>query len=398
MKRGAYYDRDDRLYSLFLAWADFGHQYVAPFAEQHDANNTFNLEAWRQLGAEGFFDKMGGTKGVSSDYKWWDAVAMLEGLASTALDSGFVVTALSQMAFAFVYDGLTDSAPDFGQLIERLGKGMVTATAIAEPHTGTDIANLQTIATPKGEGWILNGEKTNISHAPTAEWVLVLGRIPELGKKGLTLFLLDAKKHVWECSPPDHKLGNRTLPTASLTFRDIELTRADILGEPGEAMRVLNSMMSFSRALYGMLGPALLRPLMEQAKTFVASRKSGGKSLDDHQHIQRKLAECMMGLEQSRWTAVGAIGQIMDGENMASMASSVAKLTGVRNMERMMRDLLSIFGSQGYQDPLLGRMMRDTMGWMNMGGTEEAQLMSIYNGFSRFPLRFSEPWEPRRLR
>lgn len=383
MAQVPYYYHDPNRDFLFRDGARLGEEKVAPFAEQHDHDQTFNMAAWKALDELRFWEILKFKKGVHPFNKWFEMVAQLEGLASTAQDAGFVVAALSQAAFVMVIETFSPPFLSVNHILDRLAAGMVTATAIAEPHTGTDTRNLQTIALPNGDHWLLNGVKTNISLAPQAELILVLGRMPGKDKKDQTLFLLNKEKHSWEVGPTDDKLGCRSLPTATVTFRDVVIRQEDILGKPGEGMEAMLGFMGYARALYGMLGPILLTPAMERAKAYLQERQSGGKNLSQHQHIQRKIAECMIGMEQSKWMAIGAIGQVIDGLPEAAMSSSVAKITGMRNMERMARDILSIFGSEGYKDPYLGRIVRDSMAWMNMGGTEEAHLMNIFHQWAK---------------
>lgn len=391
--RTPYYYQASEFHSYFHAWAEFGRDYVAPKAAALDAANEFNHEAWKRLADEGFWKWIATTKKQIFDTQWWDFSATLQGLASEACDSGFIVSAIAQAATVYTIYHYHSNHLYKNKVLDAVNDdGVLIATAIAEPHTGTDVRALKTIAETKNGKLLLNGEKTNISHAPTAEYILVLARMPELGKKDLALFLLGPENTGIERGTADDKLGNRTLPTSWLKFNDVEILPHQIIGK-GDTVNAIDTLMGLARGYYGMVGPQLFRPLLKRAQTHINARQSGNKPLSEHQHIQRKISECILSIEQAHWTGMGAVANVMEGNSRRSLAGSIAKITGMRAMEQISRDILSILGSEGYKDELVTRMLRDTMGWMNIGGTEEAHLINIFNHYAKGGLRYDEPYE-----
>lgn len=360
----------------------FGRREVAPRAQRMGGENAFDHESWEKLCATGIWKMIiPGAHGGTGE-GWWDFTAALEGLARTACDGGFVLTAISQAAFirGLHIFGTPEQQERYFPMLLR---GALTATAIAEPHSGTDATGVKTQATRKGGGLVLNGEKYNIAHAPTAELLLVVGRMPDLGKRDLTLFLLDPSHGEIQRGAAQSKMGNRTIPTSWLRFQDLRIAKENSLGEPGKGLRVLSQIASLARIYYGLMGGQLLKPVLDEALKHIRERESFKRPLSEHQYVQRKITEVVIGMAQSRWTGLGALGQLLSGDREAFMNSSVAKIVGTEAFLNNARELMGLFGSNGYLDGLAAHLYKDASGWITVGGTEEMHRINVFNQLMR---------------
>jgi alkylation response protein AidB-like acyl-CoA dehydrogenase len=373
---------NDEQISLKAQFADFGRQEVAPRAVELARENAFDYESWEKLAATDFWKLI-----VSKEYGglgngWWDFTAAMEGLASAACDGGFVLTAISNAVFIRGLS-LFGTPEQKGKYFPMLLRGALTATAIAEPHSGTDTSAIRTAARREGGKLLLSGEKYNIAHAPTAELTLIVGRMPELGKRDVTLFLLDQDHTGLVRGEAESKMGNRTIPTSWLRMEDIPVSEESILGGPGDGIQTLVQMASLGRIYYGLVGAQLLTPLLDAALAHVQSRESFKRPIADHQHVQRKITDAVVGIAQSRWTALGALGELLVGKKEALLTSSVAKLVGTEAFLKHARDLMSLFGSDGYLEGLASHLYQDASGWITVGGTEEMHRINIFNQLVR---------------
>ncbi len=360
----------------------FGLESVALRAKELATLNQFDHESWIKLCQSGLFELIVPEKYGGKGSNWWDFTAALEGLASGCGDGGFLLSVISQAGFIRGLN-LLGSPFQMEKYFPRLLKGELTATAIAELHTGSDLSSLRTWAQAEGNNWLLVGEKWNIAHAPTASTCLVVGRIPELGKRDLTLFLVDRNHSGFSSGPPDEKLGNRTLPTSWLKFENVQLKAEDILGDPGDGMKALFPILALQRIYYGWMTSRLLLPVLQDVLCFLEPRSSFKEPLLKHQHVQRKLVDTLIDLENSRWTGIGALHQLLTGKPTAAMQSSIAKLTGVKTCLKGSRDLLTLLGSNGYQASKASYLIKDALGFLTVGGTEEMHRISIFNQFMR---------------
>ena len=376
-------DWNDHQQELFDRYLQFGRTEIAPRAMELAAANQFDAAGWQELSQMGFFQEVipGEYGGLGVD--WWNFTAALEGLATGCGDGGFLLTAISQAGFI---RGLlaSGSAAQKAKYLPLVLDGGLTATAIAESQTGSDLSSLETSAVAaEGQGWLLNGYKWNIAHAPTATASLVVGRMPELGKRDITLFLVDHDLPGVTTGLPDEKLGNRTLPTGWLKFADTPLSEEHILGSPGSGPKALSPIVLLQRIYYGWMTSRLLQPVLDDALSFLEKRQSFKRPLLEHQYVQGKLTEVLLGMSQSRWVGLGAMHQLLSGAPDAALQSSVAKLTGVRACFRGAHDLLTLLGSNGYQNSRASHLMQDAIGFGTVGGTEEMHRINIFNQFMR---------------
>jgi alkylation response protein AidB-like acyl-CoA dehydrogenase len=295
------------------------------------------------------------------------------------MDAGFLLTVVNHAAFlhGLVRQG---SPGQKGKWMPKLLKGMLTATAIAEPHSGTDASGSQSIARESDGHWLLNGSKWNISHANTAGLYAVLGKMDGLGP---TLFLLEANAKGITVGEPQSKLGNRSLPTASIHFEDCAISEENIIGKAGRGMQALGEFVTLARIWDGWMGAMLICPLIDKAMAWLEERHSFGQPLLEHQHVQSKIAEALLALQQARWVGRGALRQMLANAPDKAMMSSIAKLCGSRAALGAALDLLSLMGSEGYLEGPFERLTRDAIGLMMVGGTEEMHKINIFNQFKK---------------
>lgn len=372
-------DWNSKQKTLFDTYEAFGREVIAPRAADLGDANLFDQSGWDQLCQLGFFNSI---ISEESGAKWWDFTAGLEGLASGCSDGGFLLSVISQAGFIRGLS-LLGTNEQQAKYFPQIRAGKLSATAIAEPQSGSDLSSLETSAVQDSTNWLLNGNKWNIAHAPSASFCLVVGRMPELGKRDLTLFLVDSNRPGFSSGPPDEKLGNRTLPTSWLKFEDLLLTASDILGTAGDGLRALGPIVTLQRIYYGWMTSRLLVPILEDALDFLEPRSSFKLPLLKHQYIQGKISDTLISLEQSRWVGIGALHQLLSGHRKAGMQSSIAKLTGVQACLNSTRDLLSLLGSNGYQNSRASRLVKDALGFITVGGTEEMHRINIFNQFMR---------------
>lgn len=363
-------------------FADFGRHEVAPRALACAAANAFDAESWQKLAQTDFWKLPLPVSLGGSGRGWWDFTAAIEGLARTCSDGGFLMSVIGQAAFIRGILEMGTEAQQHAVLPELLAGGLC-ATAIAEPHTGTDARAVQTVAQRQGAGWVLEGEKRNIAHAPGADWLLVLGRMPDLGKRDATLFLLHGGAEGLQRGPANAKLGNRTLPTGWIRFEGVPVSEAEVLGKPGDGLRALGKVSNLMRAYYGLLAAQLALPLLDRAGQWLEQRESMGRGLLEQQHVQRKLVDAIAGVHSSRMTGLGAVSAVLAEKAEAGMLASVAKMAGTEALVRATQDLMTLMGSEGYQEGLAAHLHSDAAGWLLAGGTEEMHRINVFQQWRR---------------
>ncbi|WP_309794263.1 acyl-CoA dehydrogenase [Caballeronia sp. LZ024] len=262
-------------------------------------------------------------------------------------------------------------------------RGEVSATGIAEPRTGTDVRSIETTLSEDGDGYRLNGTKFNIAHAPIMDFVLVVTRLVGRESSNITLVLLDRDTPGIETGSEDDKLGNRNLPTGQLHFNDVNVCASQILGQPSRGLGHLIDIISLGRLYYGLAAANLLAPFVAEAMQYVANRSSFKSTIDSHQYIQKRLVDMKIGMERSRWSAYGALGQLLNNHPEALLSCSIAKVVGAEDLISSATSLVKLYGSVGYHNGCIGQLVKDALGFSSVGGTDEMHRKNIFNQMQR---------------
>lgn len=343
---------------------------------------TFAWDAWRALSEAGLWrlpvpEHLGGAGGT-----WPQFVEAFEAIASTLRSVGFAMALANQATLirALLVHG---SPAQLDRHLPRLLGGAVGATAISEKGTGTEVRALETHLTRDGNAYRLDGHKYNISHAPDAQWVLVVASSTSDEKRATALVLLDPTRDGVSRTPPQATMGVTDLPIGDLTFSNVRIGEHELLGSPVNGLRLLMDIASMNRALFGLLCADVVRPFLADALAYVAARATLGITLDTHQHVQRRLVEIEIGAQRSRWMALCALDQLLSHDPSALANCSIAKLGGARDLAQAALHLLAIHGSDGYRRGALATFVADALAMGSAGGTEEMHSRNIFSQMQR---------------
>jgi alkylation response protein AidB-like acyl-CoA dehydrogenase len=184
--------------------------------------------------------------------------------------------------------------------IPRVADGTaVAAFALTEPEAGSDPAALALHAAPAGDGgYVLTGEKLWISNAPEADVYTVFARSEaSTGARGLTAFAVPGDAPGLGGEPKEmlapHAIG-------SLTFDDVRVPAANVLGEPGAGFRVAMRTLDLFRPSVGAFAIGMARTALELAAAYALTRETFGKPLARHQAVAHRLAELHARTEAAR--------------------------------------------------------------------------------------------------
>lgn len=371
----------------------FGAERVAPGASERDRSGAFHRESWKMLAEEGFWTahlpvEHGGEGGTL-----WDFLAGLEGLALGADDSGFVLSAVAHAGLVHVL--LEHGTPEQkARLLPALVSGALGATAATEPTGGSHVAAVHTRAEENGVGgWLLSGSKAHITNAPEADLMLVVGRLAGIGKRDITLFVMERGRAGLTTGEHEDLMGQRTSPTGPIFMDRVPVTREDIVGEPGNGLATLYSFLAFDRLMYGVVVASQLEALLPTTLDRTAKRQAFGTAIGNHEFVQDKLVTMRMTIESARHLAYAAADALIRGADDYSALASCAKLAASEGAVTSAVELVQIFGHMGY-DRTHGveRRLRDAVAIRIAGGTTEMQKKNIYKDMmERFAPRTEIP-------
>jgi len=254
----------------------------------------------------------------------------------------------------------------------------VTALAVTEPGVGSDSAALQTRAVREGDEYVLNGQKTWISNAPYAKWIIVFATVdPALRSRGVTAFVVDRDMPGVTIGQPMKKMGQRGIANAEVFLEDVRVPLDHRLGEEGQGFYGLMRTFDASRILIGAGATGLSRAALDQATQYAKERTQFGKPIIEHQAVAFRLADMAAKTDVSHLVTMRA-ARLYDRGEMTAMESAVAKLTASENTSWVTNAALSIHGGWGYsREFLLEKWVRDAKLEELEEGTSDIQRLII---------------------
>ncbi len=295
----------------------------------------------RDLGAAGFLRHSGAAEGESLDVRSLclirETLARHDGLAD----------------FAFAMQGLGMGAvtlfgtPAQRAWLEKTRAGeAISAFALTEPASGSDVANLTTEARREGDEWVLNGAKTWISNGGIADLYTVFARTGEApGAKGLSAFLVPADTPGLEIAERLDTIAPH--PLATLEFKDMRLPADALIGDPGAGFRVSMSVLDVFRSTVGAAALGFARRALDESLKRSAERKLFGAPLFDLQMVQGHIADMALGIDASALLIYRAAWTKDMGAPRVSREAAMAKLHATETAQKVIDAAVQLHGGDG---------------------------------------------------
>jgi len=260
---------------------------------------------------------------------------------------------------------------------------MLTMEAIAsycltEPGSGSDAAALRTRAEKKGNGYVLNGTKAFISGGGYSDLYIVMCRTGDQGPKGISSLLIEDGTPGLSFGATEQKMGWRAQPTAQVQMDDCAIDGSSLLGEEGQgftyAMEGLDGgRLNIAACALGGAGAALA-----QALTYTGERKAFGKTLDQFQGLQFRLADMECELEAARVFLRQAAWKFDQGATDATKHCAMAKRVVTDAGFNVANGALQLLGGYGYlEDYGIEKIVRDLRVHQILEGTNEIMRVII---------------------
>ncbi|WP_431044348.1 acyl-CoA dehydrogenase family protein [Streptomyces sp. P1-3] len=254
---------------------------------------------------------------------------------------------------------------------------MMTAIAMTEPGTGSDLAGMKTTAKLSEDGthYVLNGAKTFITGGVLADRVLVCARTapptPEDRRGGISILVVDTASEGYAVGRKLEKLGLKTSDTAELSFTDVKVPVEDLLGEEGRAFGYLAHNLPQERLGIAVSAYAQAAAAVEFAKDYVRDRTVFGKTVASFQNTKFVLADCKSEVDAMQAVVDRALDAHDAGELTAADAAS-AKLFTTERAAAVIDKCLQLHGGYGYMmEYPIARLYADTRVTRIYGGTSE---------------------------
>lgn len=252
------------------------------------------------------------------------------------------------------------------------------AYAITEPEAGSDVGGIQTRAERTSAGWRLNGGKIWIHNAPVADFAVVLARTdPTAGKRGMSIFLVDADRPGYSKGPKERKMGQRASQVGALSFDNVELPPDALLGEEGRGFHMMMSVLDKGRVGIAALAVGLLQAALEASVDYAKTRRQFGQPISQFQAVQWMIADMAKATHAARLMVRDAAAKL-DAGLRASLECSMAKCFAGDAAVEHVANAVQIHGGSGYiRGVEVERLYRDAKVTQIYEGTNQIQRMII---------------------
>lgn len=259
--------------------------------------------------------------------------------------------------------------------------------ALTEPQAGSEAHNLRTRAELVDGQWVLNGSKQFCSNAKRAKLAIVFAVTdPELGKKGLSAFLVPTDTRGFAVERSEHKMGIRASDTCAVSLSDCRIPEANLLGERGKGLAIALSNLEGGRIGIGAQALGIARAAFEAALLYARERVQFGKPIAEHQSIANMLADMQTQLNAARLLILHAARLKSAGLPCLSEASQ-AKLFASEMAEKVCSQAVQIHGGYGYlEDYPVERYYRDARITQIYEGSSEIQRLLIARELANYTL------------
>jgi len=360
----------------------FAHDVIAPKIGEFYENHEFPYEIIREMGRMGLFglpfpEEYGGMGG---DYLALGLVleelARVDSSVAITLEAGVSLGAMPVFRF-----GTEEQKREW---LPRMCSGEILgAFGLTEPECGSDAGGTRTTARldETTDEWVINGTKCFITNSGTditglVTVTAVTGRKPD-GRPQISSIIVPSGTPGFTVAPAYSKVGWNASDTRELSFSDVRVPAANLLGEQGRGYAQFLRILDEGRVAISALATGLAQGCVDESLSYAKTRKAFGKPIGDNQAIQFKLADMEMRAHTARIAWRDAASRLIHGEPFKKEAA-LAKLYSSEIAVTNAREATQIHGGYGFMNEYpVARMWRDSKILEIGEGTSEVQRMLI---------------------
>ncbi|MGZ8801902.1 MAG: acyl-CoA dehydrogenase family protein [Mycobacterium sp.] len=349
----------------------FLERHVAPFHEEWEKAKIVDRGVWLEAGKQGFLgmavpEEYGG--GGVPDFRY-----------NTIITEEVTAGRFSGLGFSLHNDVTAPYLIRLGteeqkqRWLPKFCTGeLITAIAMTEPGTGSDLQGIKTRAVKDGDHYILNGSKTFITNGILSDLVIVVAQTdPEKGALGFSLLVVERGMEGFERGRHLDKVGLDAQDTAELSFTDVKVPVENLLGEEGQGFVYLMQNLPQERISIAIMAAAAMEEVLKQTVEYVKERKAFGKPIGSFQNSRFMLAELATEATVVRMMVDEYIRLHLD-ERLTAEQAAMAKWYSTEKQVHLIDRCLQLHGGYGYmREYPVARAYLDARVQTIYGGTTE---------------------------
>ncbi len=361
---------------IFDMAKSFGAEHIAPFAQEWERQGTIPKDLWPKLAELGFGGLYVSEEYGGSGLSRTDATLVFEALAMACPAVGSFLSIHNMCGGMIDKFGSKELKEKYLPALCSMEK--VFSYCLTEPGSGSDAAALKTRAERTNDGYQLTGTKAFISGGSYSDAYIVMCRTGEAGPKGISAVVIDDGSEGLSFGALEHKMGWKAQPTTQVQMDDCAVPAENLLGEEGKG---------FSYAMAGLDGGRLnisagalggAQQALDQTVQYMSERKAFGKSIDQFQALQFRLAEYETKLQAARVFLRQAAWKLDNKEHDATKFCAMAKLMVTDVAFDVANGCLQLHGGYGYlSDYGIEKLVRDLRVHQILEGTNEVMRLIV---------------------
>ncbi len=308
--------------------------------------------------------------GGTSDFRFNQVIA--EELAAAGIGgAGLGITLHNDITTPYFVEYCNDEQA--ARWLPGIASGeLITAIAMTEPGTGSDLAGIATTAVRDGDVYVVNGSKTFITNGINADLVIVAAKTdPTQRHTGMSLLVVERGMDGFERGRNLDKIGMHSQDTAELFFNDVRVPVTNLLGDEGKAFHYLTANLAQERLSIAVTGVATARAALNWTVEYVKERRAFGQPISSFQNTKFVLAEVKTEVDIAQAYIDQCVLKLADRELTAAEAAQ-AKYWCTELQQRSIDRCLQLFGGYGYMTEYpIGRAYADARITSIYGGTTE---------------------------
>ncbi len=348
----------------------FAKSEMMPNAAKHDEEAKFPMEILQKAWELGLVNTCIPTEYGGNGFSALDSMLITESLAYGCMGMNTAIMANDLALLPIVIGGSHEQKLKFLKPFTESYK--IAAFCLTEPGNGSDAAGLKTSIKEDGDHVILNGNKMWITNAGYADLFVVYATTDSsLKHKGITALVVEKGTPGIEVGKKEDKMGHRCSDTRSVTFNNVKVPKANILGGLNQGWKIAMKTLDHSRPMVAASAVGGAQCAYDHAVKYAKERNQFNVPLSSHQAIQFMISEMAMKIEASRLLVHKAAWLLDNGLPNTSLAS-FAKAFAADSCMQITTDAVQIYGGYGYSKEYpVEKIMRD------------AKLIQIYEGTSQ---------------
>lgn len=356
---------------------NFAQKEILPYRNEWDEKEHFPIDILKKAGDLGLLGVLVPTEYGGSGMGYLEYVTVLTELGKVCGGFGLSVAAHNSLCTGHILQHGNEAQKK--KFLPKLATGEhIGAWGLTEPNTGSDAMRMQCTAKKEGDEWVINGMKTWITHALSADIFVILVRTGELlDSNGISAFIIEKGTRGLSANKITQKVGVRASETAELYFDNVRIPAENLIGEEGKGFKQAMKVLDGGRISIAALSLGVARGAYEASVSYAKEREQFGKPIAQFQAISFKLADMATECEAAELLCMQAADMKNKGMNITkqgAFAKYYASEIAVKNGNEAMQ----IMGGNGYtKEYPAEKYLRDARLMVIGEGTSEIQKLVI---------------------